>query len=85
MNITQDLQKWGNSTGIRIPKKVMNAAKLKQNQTMSISLQNDSIVLTPLKQQKEITLDSMLKGVTPELVGGEFGWGQDVGAEVMNG
>lgn len=85
MNITQDLQKWGNSTGIRIPKKVMNAAKLSQNQTMSISLQEDSIVLTPLRDQNEITLDSMLKDVTPEMIGGEFDWGQDVGAEVVNG
>lgn len=85
MNVTQDLQKWGNSTGIRIPKKVMNAAKLKVNQTMAISLQNDSIVLTPLKDQEEITLDSMLKGVTPEMIGGEFDWGQDVGAELVNG
>lgn len=85
MNITQDLQKWGNSTGIRIPKKVLNAARLKPNQTMAISLQNDSIVLTPLKDQEEITLDSMLKGVTPELVGGEFDWGQDIGAEDVSG
>ena len=84
MNITQNLQRWGNSTGIRIPKKVMNAAKLSQNQTMSISLHDDSIVLTPLKEQEEITLDSMLKGVTPKLVGGEFGWGHDIGVELID-
>lgn len=83
MNITQDLQKWGNSTGIRIPKKVLNAANLKPNQTMAISLQNDSVVLTPLRDEAEPTLDSMLKGVTPENVHGEIDWGQDVGAELV--
>ncbi len=83
MNVTQDLQKWGNSTGIRLPKKVMDAAKLKPNQTMIISLEKGSIVLTPAKNDG-LTLDSMLKNVTPEKVRGEAGWGEDVGAEVIH-
>lgn len=84
MNITQDLQKWGNSTGIRIPKKVMDAAKLLPNQSMAISLHNNTIVLTPLRENESITLDSMLNGVTPEMVSGEYDWGQDKGAEVIS-
>ena len=85
MNITQNLQKWGNSTGIRIPKKVIDAAQLQPNQTLSISLKGGSIVLTPVKQINDFTLHKMLEGVTPENVHSEFDWGQDVGAEKIDG
>jgi antitoxin MazE len=84
MNITQNLQKWGNSTGIRIPAKVMSAAKVKPNQTMTISLMGGSIVLTPLEDVEGITLDTMLMGVTPENAHSEFPWGEDVGAEKIH-
>ncbi len=80
MNITLSLQKWGNGTGVRIPKKVVQAAKLHINQPLSVVLQDDSIVLTPVKDS-ELTLESMLRGVTPDKVGGELDWGEDVGAE----
>jgi antitoxin MazE len=85
MNITQDLQKWGNSTGIRIPKKVIDAAHLQPNQTLSISLKGKSIVLTPVKVDSNFTLKDMLKGVTPKDVGGELNWGEDLGVENIDG
>src|SRR5258706_13032615 len=66
MNITQNLQKWGNSSGVRLPKKVIDAARLRPDQTLSISLQGKSIVLTPVNNEDNFTLDTMLKGVTPE-------------------
>lgn len=81
MNITQSLQKWGNGTGVRIPKKVMQAAKLHINQPLVVTLQDNSIVLTPLIDENELSIESMLDGVTPDLVDGEFKWGEDVGAE----
>ncbi len=80
MNITLSLQKWGNGTGVRIPKKVVQTAKLHINQPLSVVLQDGSIVLTPVKDS-ELTLESMLRGVTPDQVDGEFDWGEDIGAE----
>lgn len=80
MNITLSLQKWGNGTGVRIPKKVVQAAKLHINQPLNVVLQDDSIVLTPVKDD-ELTLESMLRGVSPDQVGGELDWGEDIGAE----
>jgi antitoxin MazE len=81
MNITQSLQKWGNGAGVRIPKKVANAAHLQLNQQLVVTLQDNSIVLTPIVEEKRQSLDSILKGVTPKLVGGELDWGKDIGAE----
>jgi antitoxin MazE len=81
MNITQNLQKWGNSSGVRLPKKVIDAARLQPNQVLSISLQGNSILLTPVKSQSSFTLESMLRGVTPENVHSEIDFVYDVGAE----
>jgi antitoxin component of MazEF toxin-antitoxin module len=81
MNITQSLQKWGNGTGVRLPKKVVDAAHLKLNQPLAVSLKGKSIVLTPINEPEEVTLESLLKDVTPSQIGGEPDWGVDVGAE----
>ena len=81
MNITRSLQKWGNGTGIRLPKQVIEAAHLQLNQPLAVSLHGKSIVLTPVDAPEEVKLAEMLAGVTPAQVGGEFAWGGDVGAE----
>jgi len=80
-NITQSLQKWGNGTAVRLPKKVVDAAHLKLNQPPIVSLKGKSIVLTPVNEPEEVTLESLLRGVTPSQVGGETDWGAGVGAE----
>lgn len=84
MNITQNLQKWGNGTGVRIPKKVVEAAKLRINQPLEVSLKGKSIVLTPVDKDKNFTLESMLEGVTPENIHPAVDWGPDVGAEIID-
>ena len=86
MKITQQTQEWGNSTGIRIPKKVLQAANWGNDQKVSIDIKGNTITLTPLKDtQKTIpTLDELLKGVTPENVHAAIDWGPDVGREIIN-
>lgn len=83
MHITQQLHKWGNGTGVRLPKKVLEAVNLKPGQEVAIDLQDRSIVLTPVEPRgRQLpNLADLLDGVTPELVGGELTWGQDRGQE----
>ncbi|MFI5271008.1 MAG: AbrB/MazE/SpoVT family DNA-binding domain-containing protein [Candidatus Saccharimonadales bacterium] len=81
---TQSLQKWGNSAGVRLPKKIIKAARLKLDQQLVVSLSGQSIVLTPVQPEDDFTLEKMLEGVTPENVHGEIDWGPDVGAEIIN-
>ena len=82
MIITQKVQKWGNGTAIRLPKKVLDEANLGINQVLEITLSGKSILLTPIKTKKSLTLDSILDGVTPDMVGGELDWGPAVGKEI---
>lgn len=81
---TQSLQRWGNSSGVRIPKKIIKAARLKDNQPLVVSIKDQSIVLTPIKEENEFTLDKMLEGVTPQNVHSEIDWGPDVEAEIID-
>ena len=81
MNVTQSLQKWGNGAGVRIPKKVAEAANIHLSQQLIITLQNNTIVLTPVVEKKKQTLETMFKGVSPSMIEGELDWGKDVGAE----
>lgn len=82
MNITRSLQKWGNGTGVRLPKKVIEAAHLQLHQELQVTLRGGSIVLSPLPPSLETTaLTDLLKGVTPKDIGGELEWGVDIGAE----
>jgi antitoxin MazE len=53
MDVTRSFQKWGNGAGVRIPKKVAGAAHLHLNQQLVITLQNNSIVLTPVIEKKK--------------------------------
>jgi antitoxin MazE len=82
MNITQSLQKWGNSTGIRIPKKVIEKARLQQNEPLEISVKGRSVILTPIKKNQIITLDNLLRNVKPDDIKGEYDWGSPVGKEL---
>ena len=79
MNITQTLEKWGNSQGVRLPKKVIEAARLGANTRFNVNVKGHIIILTPVNQPRR--LEELLEGVTPSLIGGEFNYGQDVGYE----
>jgi antitoxin MazE len=82
MTLTQSLQKWGNSAGVRLPKKVIEEAHLKLDEPLEITVKGKSVILTPVTKLKKVNLDDMLKGVTPADVGGEYDWGLPIGKEV---
>lgn len=84
LTATRSLQKWGNSSGVRLPSKIIKAARLHDDQQLSVSLRGRSIILTPLNTEEDLTLKSMLRGVTPKDVHGEVDWGMNVGAETID-
>ncbi len=84
MNITLSLQKWGNSKGVRLPKKILEEANFKEGQEFSLHLRGTELVLTPMLKVEPITLKSILRDATPERVGGELDWGPDVGQEIID-
>ncbi len=87
MKITQQTQDWGNSTGIRLPKKVLLAAKWNAGQEVTIDVRGRSVVMTPVKAPAKSlpTLEKLLAGVTPENAHRESSWGPDLGKEIIDG
>jgi antitoxin MazE len=78
--MTNIVNKWGNSLGLRIPQPVARKVGLTAGTVVLIEVVNNTIVVSPVK--KKYSLDELLEGVTPELIGGEYDWGASVGKEV---
>ena len=74
------IKKWGNSLALRIPKLLALGANLKQNKLVELSIDKDSIIITPIGE-KEYSLEKLLKGVTKSNLHGEFNTGAPVGKE----
>lgn len=74
------IQKWGNSLAIRIPKVFADAAHWQQNSPVEMSIVDGMLVIKPVSEI-EYTLEAMLAAVTPENIQQEVDWGEVVGKE----
>jgi antitoxin MazE len=75
------VKKWGNSASVRIPAAVLEAAKLRLDDSVDIREESGRIVIEPVPR-KEYTLSELLKGITPENLHEEVDSGKPVGKEV---
>lgn len=73
------LNKWGNSIGLRIPKPYRDLLGLRQGTNVEVIIRDDSIVLTPVtsstqlaEMAADIDLDLMISQITPDKVHGEI-------------
>jgi antitoxin MazE len=73
------IQKWGNSLAIRIPKPFAIEVGLEQNSTVTASVIDGKLVLEPVKPI--YTLVELLAQVTPENLHQEVETGAAVGNE----
>lgn len=72
------VQRWGNSLAVRIPKAVAFQMGVGENTTVELDLKDG--VLT-MRASGELTLDELLAGVTEDNLHGEIDTGPAVGAE----
>ena len=76
------IQKWGNSQGVRLPKSILSAANLRENDSVSIEVQENQITLR--KVRKPVTLDDLFADYCRDYQPVEFDSGADVGLEVID-
>ena len=74
------VNKWGNSLGVRIPQPIANKVGFIAGMEVEIEIVDNTVVISPVKRKYQ--LDELLEGVTPELIGGEYDWGEPVGGEL---
>jgi antitoxin MazE len=58
------VKKWGNSLGVRIPKKIASKIDLYEGNEIELSVKNDTINIKKAKPKE--TLESILSGITKD-------------------
>ena len=76
------IQKWGNSQAVRLPRAVLNAANMQENDAVSIDVQENLITLRKLPRRN--TLDDLFAGYSGDYRPAEYDFGADVGLEVLD-
>lgn len=75
------IQKWGNSQAIRLPKSVLAAARLQENDSVEILVDQESITL---RKRRPKTLDALFAGYDGDYQPVELDVGAAVGREVID-
>ncbi len=72
---------WGNSLAVRLPKHISQSLGLKVNDRLSITEDGGRIILEPIEELEELSLDELLSQVIepPEP---EVDWGKPEGDEI---
>jgi antitoxin MazE len=82
------IAKWGNSSAIRLPKRLMDELGLKQGQKIQVSVKDGKGIIEPVPERpKKITLEwivSEMKRLGPENEPELVDWGPDVGSEIID-
>ena len=74
-------KEWGNSQGVRIPKKLLQDAVIASNEISNISASDSVITLTKTFRHKTLEERAAEYGGNLNL-DGEYDWGEPVGREV---
>ena len=74
------VQKWGNSLALRIPRSFAAETEIEQGSEVELSLEEGRLVMTPV-EKKAYSLDRLLAGVTPNNLHTEIDTGPSVGKE----
>jgi antitoxin MazE len=71
----------GNALAVRLPRKIADAARIKEGDSIEIEVSNKVLVLRPLKRIP--TLEELVAQVTPKNRHNEFSFGPDRGREKL--
>jgi len=77
------IQKWGNSCAVRLPKIILDTARLRENEAVRILAEPDKIVIEKADNFKHKSLKKRLAGFDGEYVFEEWDTGSAVGSEVF--
>ena len=77
------VQKWGNSQGVRFPKKVMKDAKLAVGDEVDVTVEDGRIVVEPSERIRgKYRLEDLVARMPEDYSPQEEHWGEPVGREV---
>ena len=74
------VQKWGNSLALRIPRAFAVESQIDQGSEVELSLVKGQLIVTRIKKPT-YSLEGLLEGVTEENLHGEIDTGPSIGQE----
>jgi antitoxin MazE len=77
--LTTQMQKWGNSFGVRIPKAIIDQLELPPGTQFEVRQEAGGILLVPVSSIP--TLEELLAGIAPETLHEEVDFGRSEGLE----
>lgn len=78
--MTTNIRKWGNSQGVCIPKFILEALQWGENEQITISAENDTIVIKRAQDRKSIK--ELFENYHEEYDSQEIDWGESKGKEI---
>ena len=82
-NMVTKIQKWGNSQGIRLAKRVLEDARISIGDNVDVTTRDGVIILSPMKQVRgKQSLQNLVSRIPKNYRAEELDWGEAVGREV---
>ena len=79
--MTTNIQKWGNSQGLRIPKILLDSLKWEEGEQLEMILGDGEITLRPVKAKRK-SIQELFSGYQSDYQPSEMDWGESEGNEV---
>ena len=77
------VQKWGNSQGLRLPKQVLENARIAVGDDVEVAVKDGVIVISPVKRRRgKYDLRELVSRIPKNYKAGETDWGKPAGREV---
>lgn len=80
--MTVNIQKWGNSQGIRIPKHMLEDLTWSENEMVDISIADGKIIIERVSPPQRKNIKELFEGFKGKYQPEEFDWGEPAGREV---
>lgn len=73
------IQKWGNSSGIRLPKKMLESLNMHDGTPVDVISENNKIIIT---KKKKKTIKELFENYDGDTKMKEYDWGEPEGREI---
>jgi antitoxin MazE len=81
--VVTKIQKWGNSQGLRLPKQVLEDARIAVGDDLDVTARDGMIVIAPARRVRgKQSLKELVSRIPENYEPGEVNWGEPVGKEV---
>lgn len=76
------VQKWGNSQGLRLPRHVLEDARISIGDDVNVTARDGDIIISPLKRIRgKVSLEELVSRISKSYKTGEVNWGRPAGKE----